>query len=143
MVDVTDKKVLSAVPKQPAAQLKELFSKNSITSDRIQDVAKKVLLPSQECEIWLNHLQTILENRHRGAKKAVETCRAKRKKATESGNSVQSQTITSEETEEDYFCGDCGRPYEEETADWFHCTCEQLLHPPPPEATYICLKCRN
>ena len=40
-------------------------------------MTKKVLLPTNKCKIWLNHLQTVLENRRRGAKKAVATRRAR------------------------------------------------------------------
>ena len=156
-VDVSDKKALTAVPKPPAATLKELFSASTITSGEIQNAAKKVLLPPQECEIWLKHLQTILDNRRRGAKKAAETRRAKRNVTTTASHvekNIESETINSGETEEECFCGDCGQAYEEETAEpeiwiectlcnrWFHCTCEKLTSPPSAEATYICLKCR-
>ena len=78
-VDVRDCEALSKVPKPPSVVLKELFSANNgeIEETLIDDIAKQVLLPSNECKIWLSHLQTVLENRRRGAKKAAVTRLAK------------------------------------------------------------------
>ena len=59
------------------------------------------------------------------------------------------------ESEEEWFCGDCGRLYEDETEEpeiwiecglcslWFHCSCEGLSCLPPIETNYICLKCQE
>ena len=44
----------------------------------VDNAAERVLLPPEECRIWLNHLQTVMENRRGGAKKAAATRRAKR-----------------------------------------------------------------
>ena len=78
-MDVRDCEALSKVPKPPSVVLKELFSANNgeIEETLIDDIAKQVLLPSNECKIWLSHLQTVLENRRRGAKKAAVTRLAK------------------------------------------------------------------
>ena len=94
LVDVCDGEALSKVPKPPSAVLKQLFSSSNgnITENMIESAAKKVLLPYGECRIWLSHLQTVLENRRRGAKKAAATRRAKRLQAGEhsSGSSLAS-----------------------------------------------------
>ena len=62
-VDVRDCEALSKVPQSPSVVLKELFSANNgeIEETLIDDIAKQVLLPSNECKIWLSHLQTVLE----------------------------------------------------------------------------------
>ena len=51
--------------------LKQLFSSSNgvISEDMIESAAKKVLLPSHECSIWLNHLRTVVENRSQGLKR--------------------------------------------------------------------------
>lgn len=74
-MDVTDSKALSVVPKPPSAELKKLFSNvnGAINDDRLENAAKNVLLPMEECRIWMKHLMTVLENRCRGARKAAET----------------------------------------------------------------------
>lgn len=76
-VDVRDTKALSKAPKPPSTVLKQLFSEGAIRQSSMESIAKQVLLPCDECEIWLNHLQTVLQNRQRGAKKAAATRRAK------------------------------------------------------------------
>ena len=67
------------IPKLPSAVLKQLFSSSNgqISDEMVDNAAERVLLPAEECRIWLNHLQTVMENRRRGAKKAAAT-RAKR-----------------------------------------------------------------
>ena len=78
-VDVHDRNSLSSTSKPPLAVMKELFStKNGVIAETmLEDVAKKVLLTCNEYKIWLSHLQTVLENRRRGAKKAAATRRAR------------------------------------------------------------------
>ncbi len=49
----------------------------SSTDDFLLNVSKRCLLP-EECRIWLDHLQTVVDNRRRGAKKAAETRRSKK-----------------------------------------------------------------
>lgn len=39
----------------------------------IDAIAKKVLLPPEEVQLWLEHLKTVSENRKQGAKKAAAT----------------------------------------------------------------------
>ena len=75
LVDVCNAEALSRVPNPPSAVLKQLFSSSNgvISEDMIESAAKKVLLPSHEYSIWLNHLRTVLENRCRGAQKAAAT----------------------------------------------------------------------
>jgi len=84
LVNVCDGMALSKVPKPPSAVLKQLFSSSNgvILEDMIESAAKKVLLPPDECHIWLNHLKTVVDNRHRGAQKAAATRRAKRSQAS-------------------------------------------------------------
>lgn len=60
-----------------------------------------------------------------------------------------------DENEEECLCGVCGELYEDETDEpqiwiqcdlcgqWLHCSCEQLSAPPPPESSYICVKCQK
>ena len=43
----------------------------------MQEAAKKVVLSTEDAQIWLDHLQTVLENRKRGAAKAAATRRAR------------------------------------------------------------------
>ena len=83
LVDVCNAEGLSRVPNPPSAVLKQLFSSSNgvISEDMIESAAKKVLLPSHECSVWLNHLRTVVENRRRGAQKAAATRRAKRTQA--------------------------------------------------------------
>lgn len=74
-VDVTDSRALSVVPKPPLAVLKKLFSNvnGTINNDMLESVAKEVLLPTEECRIWMKHLMTVLETRCHGDRKATET----------------------------------------------------------------------
>ena len=98
-----------------------------MSEDDLKAIAKKVLLHPDECRIWLNHLQTVLESRRRGAKKAAATRLAKKCSSDKNEISMESN---------DWFCGDCGKLYEAETKEpevwiecslcskWFHCSCE-------------------
>ena len=112
----------------------------SFTDDDIEAAARAVLLSVGDVKIWFEHLQTVEENRRRGATKAAATRRAK-------------QTRSTQETEPEHvLCGVCGKEYEEETIEpelwiacdhcnlWFHCTCEGLVEPPQDD-TYTCSKC--
>ena len=107
LVDVRDSLALSNVPRPPSAVLKRLFSSsNGVISDTMMDSAsKEVLLPCEECQIWLSHLQTVMENRRRGAKKAAATRKAKlqtrencsgSRKVHESGFSPQQTPLADE-----------------------------------------------
>ena len=65
------------------------------------------------------------------------------------------QSTSGDDSEEEWFCGDCGCLYQEETEEpeiwiecslcsqWFHCSCEGLSCFPPIETDYICLKCQK
>ena len=73
------------------------------------EIAKKVLLPTEEVNIWLKHLETVSNNRKKGAQKAAQTRKAK---------------TTSTEQEPIVYCGECGEMYEEETEEvqnWIAC----------------------
>ena len=58
-----------------------MFSKahKPVTESFVQEPAEKALLNTDDTRIWLEHLQTILENRKRGAAKAAVTRQAKKK----------------------------------------------------------------
>ena len=60
-------------------------------------------------QIWLQHLQTVVENRCRGAHKAAATRQAK--KALEASHTVEEGPKGDNEC----FCGDCGCAYPDET----------------------------
>ncbi len=101
LVDVHDRKALSQVPKPPSAALKKLFSSTSglVTDSMIESAAKEVQLPSDECTIWIKHLQTVLENRRRGARKAAATRRARRTgRAQVSEHGSSSQAVDMDES---------------------------------------------
>ena len=113
-----------------------------------------MLLPTNECEIWLQHLRTIVENRQRGARKAAETRRKKTEGFTKQAVPLSTTEHQAQE-DKDCFCGVCGKSYEEETEEpevwiecelcyqWFHCRCENLTSPPSEDEQYICTKCRK
>ena len=79
LVNICNAEALSRVPNPPSAVLKQLFSSSNgvISEDTIESAAKKVLLLPHECSIWMNHLRTVVENRHWEAQKAAATQRAK------------------------------------------------------------------
>ena len=84
----------SVISKPPSVVLKEQFTTNKDIPD-LESIAKKVLLLTEECRIWLDHLQTILDNRRRGAKKAAATRRAKAT-SKKAGTPVQVETPQSQ-----------------------------------------------
>ena len=81
-----------------------------------------MLLPTEEVNIWLKHLQTVSSNRKKGAQKAVQTRRAK----TSQTEALDTDIV---------YCGKCGEAYEEKTEEiqnwiacdvcncWFHWIC--------------------
>ena len=119
-------------------ELKDPFSRHgqNLPDGMLHDVANNVLLPIEEVKIWLQHLNSVAENRRRGAIKAAETRRIK------SGNKA-----------DEYYCGTCEEKYVDEMSDvdfwiycdfchnWFCCNCELLTSPPSSEK-YKCLKCQ-
>ena len=155
LVDVTDNGALTKIAQPPSVTLKQLFSSdNNIVFDeeKVQSAAKEVLLPPEECKIWLQHLQTVVENRRRGARKAAATRQAK--KTLKTSHDLKESSKNGDDSDE-CFCGDCGRAYQEETDEpevwiecsmyeqWFHAECEKLTCLPQLEDNYICLKCQQ
>lgn len=99
----------------------------SVAEDILETAAKKVLLPTQEVRFWLEYLNTVSENRRRGAAKAAEMRR--RKKAAS-------------DVSDRYFCGTCETEYKSDMSDvefwifcdfchkWYCYSCELLSSPP-------------
>jgi hypothetical protein len=93
------------------------------------EIAKQVLLPTEEVNIWLKHLETVSNNRKKGAQKAAQTRKAK-------------STSTEQPNTDIVYCGNCGEVYEEETeeiqnwiacdvcSNWFHWMCVGLMMEP-------------
>lgn len=118
-------------------------------------IARKALLTVEDATIWMDHLQSIVLNRKRGAQKAAATQRAK--KAKESSRSGVRSTATQpalDSGETTTYCGGCGKEYIDETAEvelWICCDlcdqwrcgiCEKLSSPPTTD-TYLCTKCQS
>ena len=49
-----------------------------MTESEVTELAKRVLLPVSEVQIWLKHLQEVQHNRKRGAAQAAITRKAKK-----------------------------------------------------------------
>ncbi len=167
LTDVLNAEEIKSVVKPPFVVpfvvLKELFSQQTadsvITENFIKKAAEQVLLPCNEVQIWLKCLKVIIENRKISAAKAAATRRAKRVtwSAPSPGTDPLSATLfapspaTGPSSAEQWFCGKCGREYEEETEKtefwiacdtnytWYHCGCEKLGEIPNTKY-YICLK---
>ncbi len=136
----------------PSVVLKELFHTTigSISEEFVENAAKSVLLPPTETHFWLEHLQTIVDNRRRGAAKAAATRKAKKKAAS---TETTKQVPPGNENAASYFCATCGKVYMEEAEQeetwigcdlcdaWYHTDCEKLEA--IPEFNYICIKCCN
>lgn len=133
MTDVTDSKAVNATALPPSCILKGEFSKSNRIA--VNEAAKKALLSTEDAQIWLDHLQTVVENRKRGAAKAAATRKAKKRQTTV------------------YHCGKCDKVYSSETEEcelwigcdlcdrWYCATCENLTVAPETER-YICSICR-
>ena len=112
--------------------------KGSATDEQVQEIAKNVLLSPDEVKMWLDHLQTVRDNRRRGAQKAAET----RKKKT-----------VKKSFHDAYFCGTCHDQYMEYTDEeenwiecelcstWFHFTYVGIQSQAVPQ-TFYCEDCR-
>ena len=90
----------------PSIVIEKAFKSGHCVED---ELAKEVLLPSNEVNMWIEHLKAVAENRKKGAAKAAKTRRANQRQA-------------SGETEES--CGVCGDKYQEETEEieyWIAC----------------------
>ena len=126
----------SVTTAQPPSQI--LYEEHKCNPRRSNaDIAKAILLSTDDVELWFEHLTTVKENREAGAKKAAETRKkkSKTKKSSEPG---------------EWRCGTCGRLYEEETEEeevWIECsTCKVWLHLMCTENsevpdTFICQNC--
>ena len=80
--------------------------------DQIKGLARKVLLPTEEVRCYVKHLETVQENRKKGASKAAET-RARKKQQKSQGDCENSVK-----------CGVCSKDWQEETEeveDWIQC----------------------
>ena len=122
----------SFIPPPSQVINEEYKAHGKLSETRIEDLAKRVLLPKEEVVMWIEHLTTVTENRKQGAIKAAATRRAKSKQETET------------------LCKVCGRPWQEETnqiEDWIQCElCEHWFHwecasiEDEPE-TFLCVNC--
>ena len=120
----------------PSCVVQRAFKAN--TADNVEELARKVLLPTEEVQVWLQHLETVATNRKRGAEKGAQTRRQKASKnRTESSESL-------------YSCGVCNGTYHEETEEvenwigcdhceaWFHWACVGISEEPP---IFLCYNC--
>ena len=98
-----------------------------------------MLLSPDDVRLWFDHLQTIEQNRKKGAEKAAATRRAK------------TTTTTTTTTTVTYCGGNCGFIYESDSVVdfwiacdvcdmWYCCLCEGLSEP-PEEESYVCTQC--
>ena len=161
--------ILSAAEKKkiqlpPSTVLKSSFADIASDKQSVRDAAQSVLLPEKECQLWIEHLGAIVENRKRGAKKAAETRSKKKKKTGEPVSDVSEVPVSSlsipvvenvsEHDEMCTYCGTCGEEFGEsdDTSElwigcdicdkWYHFSCEGL-HRPPSEECYICNMCQQ
>ena len=122
----------------PSSVLLEAFKANAATD--VEELAKKVLLPTEEVQLWIRHLETVASNRRRGAEKGAKTRREK---------AAKSRTQPSLENDL-YSCGVCNGTYQQETEEvenwiacdkcdvWFHWACVNICEEPP---TFLCYNC--
>ena len=68
-VDVTAKVEKKKILQSPSIVLKSLLPKILSRTLSIKDAAKSVLLPEEDCKIWIEHIKTVVENRKRGTKR--------------------------------------------------------------------------
>ena len=91
------------------------------TANNVEELAQKVLLPTEEVKLWLEHLETVAANRKRGAEKGALT---RHQKAAKERGRVESSEL--------YACGVCNGTYQEETEEienWIGCDkCEMWFH---------------
>ena len=108
----------------------------------MKSAAQSTLLTPEEARIWIEHL-CVNENRRRGAAKAAQTRKAK-KKALDASSQSRS----------DDCCGVCKAQYCDETEEtqlwiacdrcnvWYHCSCEEVVHSPVETEEYVCRRCQ-
>ena len=120
-------------------------------------MAKKVRLTPEDARQWLDHLHTVLLNRRRRAKKAAATrAKAASARMPERMNCRSESTGTTQQESDSnsYYCGTCGKEYEDESEaeelwigcdmckQWYCGSCEGLSVPPEIDI-YLCVKCRQ
>ena len=112
-------KLMAAKPPSTIISEENKAHSNNLSELEVKDLAKRVLLPVSEINIWLEHLEEVSRNRKEGAIKAAET--RKRKK-------MEKQ----QEKSDDILCGVCSGQWEEETDEveqWIQCEkCRQWYH---------------
>ena len=145
-IDVTAKAEKKKIIQPPSIVLKRLLPKILSHEMSIKEAAKSVLIPEEDCKIWIEHIKTVVENRKRGAKKAALTRSRKEKKGSECVSDASDEIST--------YCGTCGEEFGESddvteiwiACDlcnaWYHCSCEGLRRP-PTKGHYICNKCQH
>lgn len=126
----------------PSIVLKEFFDKGSNREGAAEAAAKKVLLSVEETKFWFTHLQTVVDNRKRGAAKAALTRQRKKQEKMS-----QSKSDSDGDNEQ---CGSCKQIYSKSDSQfwifcdhcqvWFCSTCEGLFSE-PESITYCCSKC--
>ena len=90
----------------PSTVIQRAF-KQSKTEGDLTELAQKVLLPVDEVQIWVAHLETVDANRKRGAQKAVATRRASSSRAHSRSELTENSNADTD------VCSLCGEAYEE------------------------------
>ena len=123
-----------------AATLKSC--RGTMPDDQMKELARKVLLPTEEVRWYIEHLETVQENRKKGARKAAET-RARKKQQKSQGD-----------CENSIKCGVCSKDWQVETEEvedwiqcekcekWYHWQCQNIFGSVAPEE-FVCTKCQN
>ena len=115
--DFTDNEKFIATP--PSVVISNFFGqkRQKIWNDReVEQLARDVLLPPSEVNIWLQHLLEVHNNRQRGAAKAADTWKKR--------HAEQLQACIASSTTIVWFCGVCKGEYKEETdveENWIGC----------------------
>ncbi len=154
LIDVRTQGAGDNVAQPPSTLLKRLYSRQTgqeLTDQFVRTAAKQVQLSPEETQIWLSHLQTVLENRRRGAAKAKATRQARKAASQQviSQSSTQLATVQTSsrqvasppptctqpaaaEENEQWFCGCCREEYVDETESsqlWIACDlCQNWYH---------------
>ena len=162
LLNIVQSSSTATVVLPPSTMIKDFFNRHaSPTDEQIQTLAKSVLLPVDEVQMWLSHLEEVQKNRKRGAAKAAATRKAKQHSTAQShetesiqGTKLQIQTVTSTEESsgpDAYFCGTCGKKYEKMTDavenwiacdkcdSWFHWVCVGITTEPEQFLCSCCL----
>ena len=132
--------VLRSEPSEPPSSvILQAYKTNTI--DNVEELARKVLLPTEEVQLWIQHLETVASNRRRGASKGAKTRRQKAAKNRAESNQLESEL---------YYCRVCNGTYQEETEEvenwiacdkcetWFHWVCVDVCEEP---SNFLCYNC--